>query len=228
MGKLRIAFCGYREWALEVFENIRSNSCLDKPILIKSREEYDEWIAGVVPPLDLALFVGWSWLIPPQVLKRFLCLGIHPSNLPDYRGGSPIQNQIVRGLRSTKLSLLTLDEGIDEGDIWLKEDLSLEGDSMRMVFDNIVRSSTRLLSRFFATYPGIQPEKQRNGEGSYYKRRKPADSRITTRQIESMKLEELYNFIRCLTDPYPNAYLEDERGNRLYFKDVHFEPALGE
>ena len=34
--------------------------------------------------------------------------------------------------------------------------------------------------------------------------------------------EELYNFIRCLTDPYPNAYLEDDEGNRILFTGVKY------
>ena len=226
MPKLRIAFCGYREWALELFGTIRSNPHLDQPTLIKSKEEYDEWMSRHPPVLDFILFVGWSWLIPPQVLKDYLCLGIHPSDLPDFRGGSPIQNQIISGVKKTKISLMTLAEKIDEGDVWLKEDLSLEGANMRMIFNNIVQSSSRLLNRFFAIYPDIQPERQRHGGGCFRKRRKPADSRITMRQMETMELEELYDFIRCLTEPYPNAYLEDEHGNRLFFKEVRFEAAL--
>ena len=40
-----------------------------------------------------------------------------------------------------------------------------------------------------------------------------------------MTLKELYNFIRCLTDPYPNAFIEDNEGNRLVFKNVNYIPA---
>ena len=223
MRKIRIAFCGYREWANEIFENIKHNPRLDNPILIKSKEEYDIWILDAPSELDFILFVGWSWIIPQRVLTKYLCLGIHPSNLPDFRGGSPIQNQIICGIKETYISLMTLHEKIDEGDIWIKEDLSLEGDNVRIIFDNIVGSSIRLLNKFFNKYPDIQAEKQRIGEGSCYKRRKAEESKITIKQMETMSLEDLYNFIRCLTDPYPNAYLEDEHGNRLFFKEVRFQ-----
>ena len=37
-----------------------------------------------------------------------------------------------------------------------------------------------------------------------------------------MNTEELYNFIRCLEDPYPNAFIEDEVGT-ISFKKVAFK-----
>jgi methionyl-tRNA formyltransferase len=225
MRKIKIVYCGYREWALEVFDNIKINSCLDNPMLIKSKEEYDKWISDSPHDLDFILFVGWSWIVPVHILKKYLCLGIHPSDLPDFRGGSPIQNQIISGISRTKVSLITLAEKIDEGDIWLKEELSLQGDNIRMIFGNIASSSIRLLNNFFSVYPDIQAVKQNTEAGSNYRRRKPEDSKLSIQQMEKMGLEELYNFIRCLSDPYPNAYLEDEHGNRLCFKEVSFYKA---
>ncbi len=225
MRKIKIVYCGYRKWALEVFDNIKINSCLDNPMLIKSKEEYDKWISDSPQDLDFILFVGWSWIVPVHILKKYLCLGIHPSDLPDFRGGSPIQNQIIHGISRTKVSLITLAEKIDEGDIWLKEELSLEGDNIRMIFGNIASSSIRLLNNFFSVYPDIQAVKQNTAAGSNYRRRKPEDSKLSIQQMEKMGLEELYNFIRCLSDPYPNAYLEDEHGNRLCFKEVSFYKA---
>ena len=37
-----------------------------------------------------------------------------------------------------------------------------------------------------------------------------------------MSVKTIYNFIRCLTDPYPNAYFEDDKGDKVFFKDVSF------
>jgi methionyl-tRNA formyltransferase len=61
-----------------------------------------------------------------------------------------------------------------------------------------------------------------NYKGSYFKRRKPAESKITYEDLNTKSLSEIYDFIRCLTDPYPNAYMEDQNGNRLIFKEVHY------
>ena len=45
---------------------------------------------------------------------------------------------------------------------------------------------------------------------------------MTWELLSNMELKEVYNLIRALTDPYPNIYIEDHAGNRLYFKEVEF------
>ena len=113
---------------------------------------------------------------------------------------------------------------IDSGDIWLKEDLCLEGDSIKEIFDNITNSSIKLLNNFFNLYKTLKPEKQDIYLGSYHKRRKPEQSKIQVDDFKNKPLTEIYNFIRCLTDPYPNAFIEDENGNKLYFTGVKYKP----
>ena len=45
---------------------------------------------------------------------------------------------------------------------------------------------------------------------------------MTWKELESMKLKDVYNLMRALTDPYPNIYIEDNAGNKLYFKKVEY------
>ena len=160
----------------------------------------------------------WQLLL----LDKFLCLGIHPSDLPNYRGGSPIQHQIINGIKKTNVSLFTISEKLDEGDIWLKEKLDLSGNNMDEIFKNIETSSVILLNKFFNLFPNITPTQQDLKLGSYFKRRTPNQSEITLDDFKNKPLEDIYNTIRCLTDPYPNAYIEDSNGNRLVFKEVKF------
>lgn len=218
---LKIAFCGYRSWALDAINKIKLHSCLDFSIIITSKEDYDNTINTLPDDLDFIVFLGWSWIIPKEITDKYLCIGVHPSDLPDFRGGSSLQHQILAGITTTKATLFTLSEKIDAGDIWLKEDLSLEGDSMEEVFDNLTTTSIRLLNEFIFKYPDIRPQKQEGG--TFYKRRKPHESRVNRDAFHFGSLERLYNSIRCLTDPYPNAYIEDDDGNRLYFTGVRYE-----
>ena len=44
----------------------------------------------------------WSWIIPEAVWRRFETVVFHMTDLPYGRGGSPLQNMIVRGLAETK------------------------------------------------------------------------------------------------------------------------------
>ena len=120
------------------------------------------------------------------------------------------------------MSLFTLASKIDSGEIWLKDDLCLKGDDMNSIFDKIIKSSTSLINDFIEMYPDIQSSKQNLEEGSYFKRRKPEQSKLKKNDIEKMSVKSIYNFIRCLTDPYPNAYFEDDKGDKVLFKEVSF------
>ena len=113
---------------------------------------------------------------------------------------------------------------IDAGDIWLKETLDLSGDSVNEIFQNIIFSSIKLLNIFFDKYPNISPIEQDISKGSYSKRRKPEQSLLTKNDFNRMSLKEIYNFIRCLTDPYPNAYMQDQDGNKLVFTSINYIP----
>ena len=84
-------------------------------------------------------------------------------------------------------------------------------------------SAINIFNIFFDLFSQTKPNKQNIKEGSYYKRRKPYESKIEIDDFKNKSLEEIYNFIRCLSDPYPNAYLEDSEGNRLYFKEVDYK-----
>ena len=50
----------------------------------------------------IIFFIFWSKMVPLKFLSRYLCIQFHTSNLPKFRGGSPIQNQIVKGITKTR------------------------------------------------------------------------------------------------------------------------------
>jgi len=221
--KTNVIFCGYREWALKIIEQVSDHSNINSIGVIKTIDEYREKESNFSEDTDIILFLGWSWIIPPKVTSKFLCLGVHPSDLPQYRGGSPIQNQIINGLTESKVTLMTLSENkLDAGDIWLKNKLSLKGDNIDKIFNHIIESSVSLLNYFFSQFPNIEPIKQDISKGTYFKRRQPKDSCIFLDDFKKISLVEFYNQVRCLTYPYPNLYLEDKAGNKLYIKEVEF------
>lgn len=219
-----VILCGYREWAFQIFKKIYDNPNINVIATFKSNQEFKERILTIeTKRIDFIIFIGWSWKIEMGVTQKFLCLGIHPSDLPYFRGGSPLQHQIMQGVKKSKVTLMTLSpDKIDAGEIWLKEDLDLSGDSMNDVFKNLITSSTKLLNEFLNEYPGIIAKEQNIKDGTYYKRRKPEESRLSKQDFANKTLKELYDFIRSLTDPYPNAYIEDEFGNKLVFKNVTY------
>jgi methionyl-tRNA formyltransferase len=178
---------------------------------------YRPWNSPLKPditkPEDLALidlwkpewvfFLDWSWKVPSEVLRKYKCVCFHESDLPNFRGGSPIQHQIRRGITKTKLTAFLMDEGLDTGDILLQEDLSLEG-HLRNIFARCVALYPKMISQI--VNGKFTPRKQ-EGKGSYFARRTPKDSEFDIFEFKDASLTKIYNVIRMLEDPYPNAFM---------------------
>lgn len=225
--KINVYFFGYRDWAINIINEISVHEKINDYKIFETFDEYkiveQEILLGEIN-IDICVFIGWSWILPSGVTDRMLCVGIHPSDLPAYRGGSPIQNQIIDGLKESKVTLMTLSsKKLDAGNIWLKERFSLEGDSIQEIFLNIQKSSVELLNKFFNMYPNIISIEQDINAGSYKKRRHEKESKIEWDEFKEDNFDNLYNKIRCLTEPYPNAFIEDSFGNRMYITGVRFE-----
>ena len=213
---MRIACVGYRDWALNIYDRLAGNS--DHVYLIfRSRAQYNEDVLRDFKP-DVILFYGWSWYVSDQILQDFKCLMLHPSPLPRYRGGSPIQNQIIAGEKASKVSIFLMNGEIDAGDIVAQEYLSLEG-SLSDIFTRIEGVGAQLTSSLFES--GLDPIPQDHSKATYCKRRKPEESEITLDDIKNTKAEYLFNKIRMLADPYPNAFIRTIDGRRLIIKEAY-------
>lgn len=46
----------------------------------------------------------WSYIIPENIYSQYECIVFHMTDLPYGRGGSPLQNLIVRGHTETKIT----------------------------------------------------------------------------------------------------------------------------
>ena len=75
--------------------------------IICSKQTYNENIIHEYVP-DMILWYGWSWIISEKIIENYFCVMLHPSPLPKYRGGSPIQNQIIRGEKYSKVTLFKM------------------------------------------------------------------------------------------------------------------------
>ena len=129
---------------------------------------------------------------------------LHPSPLPRYRGGSPIQNQIIRGEKKSAVTLFKMTKNLDDGDIYFQEEISFEG-SLNNIFNRISKIGFKGTCKIIDG--DYKPVKQDHKYATYFKRRKPEDSEITIEEIKNNIAEYIYNKIRMLDDPYPNAYI---------------------
>lgn len=160
--------------------------------------------------LDLALrrvhpryifFLHWSWWVPKETVDQHECVCFHMADVPYGRGGSPLQNLILRGHRKTKLTALRMVEDFDAGPVYLKEDLCLEG-SAEEIYIRATYLAARMIHRIIEERPEPQPQV---GEPFVFERRKPHQSSIP----ELSDLQALYDYLRMLDAAgYPRAFLE--------------------
>src|SRR5262245_52018328 len=64
-------------------------------------------------------FPHWSDRIPSDVHSNFECVIFHMTDVPFGRGGSPLQNLIVRGITKTRLTALRCVEEMDAGPVYI-------------------------------------------------------------------------------------------------------------
>lgn len=212
---LKIAFIGYRSWAKEIYTNVQSKRELEVLSILSKDDFSEQKIINFNP--DLVLFYGWSWIIEEDLLVRFKCLMLHPSPLPKYRGGSPIQNQIISGEVKSKVSIFIMNNAMDAGDLVGQSNYSLEG-SLDSIFERIISRGTALTLDIIDN--GLKPVKQDHKEATYCKRRKPEESEITLSEIKNKDSIYIYNKIRMLADPYPNAFIKTIDGKKIFIKDA--------
>ena len=210
---MRIVGVGYRDWALEIYETVARQT--DHTLLIiRGKEHYNDKIVLDFKP-DLVLFYGWSWKVSAEITNSIPCIMLHPSPLPKYRGGSPIQNQIIANERSSAVTLFIMNDGVDAGDIIAQKEFSLGG-HLEEIFERITAIGLELTLDILEH--GFVRTIQDDSQASYCKRRTPEESEITIEELMNAKSSYLYNKIRMLEDPYPNAFIRTADGMRLVIK----------
>jgi methionyl-tRNA formyltransferase len=201
---------GYRDWALNIYSRIQKNSN-HEVIIIKCQKNFDISFLNELNP-DLVLFYGWSWKVPEEIFLRFECLMLHPSDLPKFRGGSPIQNQIISNVVKSKVTIFKITSETDAGPILVKKDLDLSGE-LSAIFDRIEEAG------FEATMDVLNENftylEQSDELATYSARRMPYQSEITLEDLKTSSGLEIYNKVRCLQEPYPNAFIRMSDGTKL-------------
>jgi len=215
---MKIALVGYRNWAMNIYDNV-SQETSHKFIRINSKEDFSEEKLVNFDP-DFILFYGWSWIVSRNLIDNYKCVMLHPSPLPRYRGGSPIQNQIINGETLGAVSIFLMDDGIDTGPIIDQEEISLLG-SLDDIFNRIITIGSKLTINFINN--GYVLKTQDHSKATNFKRRKESDSEILLDELVNKDSTFLMNKIRMLQDPYPEPYIKTCDGKRLIILEAKIE-----
>lgn len=116
---MKLAYSPVKEYALE------KNLKIYQPIKIKNNTEFLDEIKTLNP--DVICVVAYGKILPKEILEipKLGCINVHGSLLPKYRGAAPIQWAVLNGDKTTGITTMYMNEGMDTGDMILKEEVEI-------------------------------------------------------------------------------------------------------
>jgi methionyl-tRNA formyltransferase len=199
---MNIIICTIKSWNIkEAYHFKEKYESKHNIMIISNKNDLNYEKLQLFKP-DYIFFPHWSYIIPDNICDNWNCIVFHMTDLPFGRGGSPLQNLIVRNIKETKISALKVSNILDGGPVYLKENLNLNGTA-----EEIYLRASKII--FHIMIPqminnDIVPVEQK-GEIVTFKRRTAEDSLIDS----NMNLEQIYDYIRMLDgEGYPKAYIQ--------------------
>ena len=156
----------------------------------------------------LAVMSGYAKIVKKPFLGCFPAgvINLHGGPLPHYRGGSPLNWQMLRGEREIGLSLLFTEEGVDTGPVLASDRFPLGPDETidEVVAKTLPRFARMLLEVLAARRQGrLRPEPQPSASARYFAKRLPEDGYIDWRTSSAQQVHDL---VRALSGSYPGAF----------------------
>ena len=204
-----------KQWNIDAFNNEITKFPGDWHLITDKDELSFDNVKKINP--DYIFFPHWNHIVTEDILNLSKCICFHETDLPYGRGGSPIQNLIVRGHNSTFISAIKMVSKLDAGPVYYKRKLSLEGTA-----GQIYRRASSIIAGLIFDIITFNPvAKNQIGDPVIFKRRTPDQSEVT-KSIKTKK--DFYNHIRMLdADTYPRAFF-----NMFEFRFELSKPILKE
>jgi methionyl-tRNA formyltransferase len=166
------------------------------------RPEVVEQLRAMAP--EAMVVVGYGQIIPQSILDippRGI-INVHASLLPKYRGAAPIQWAIARGEKTTGVTTMKIDAGLDTGAMLLKWETEIREEETAVELGaRLAVAGADLLQRTLEKLPTIVPEAQDNAQATLAPILKREDGHIDWK----MPAREILNRARGF-QPWPGAY----------------------
>ena len=220
----RYVFFAYRDWAINIFNNIQKEFNDDFILITNKNLCTLEFINQLNP--TVIFFYGWSWFVDQKIINYCPCLCLHPSKLPKYRGGSPIQHQIINGENTSAVTIFRMNDTLDAGDIYFQKEFDLIGylpDILNKIQNLGIEGTIKFIMEFkYNNIDNINFIKQNNEEATIYKRLKPTNSEITSEDFKNYDAKYFYDKVRCLQEPYPKCYIKCKTG-KIILNNIDYD-----
>ncbi len=155
---------------------------------------------------DIMVVVAFGQILSKEILDmpRFGCVNVHASLLPKYRGAAPIQWAVIQGEKVTGVTTMRMDEGIDTGDMILKEEVKLrEDETGGSLFDRLAQKGAELCVRT------LQEIEKGTAEYIPQNHKEATHTSMIKKQLGEIDWKKPARELECLIrglNPWPSAY----------------------
>lgn len=155
---------------------------------------------------DIMVVVAFGQILTKEILDmpKYGCVNVHASLLPKYRGAAPIQWAVINGEKVSGVTTMRMDEGIDTGDMILKEEVELDSEETGgSLFERLAKTGAELCVK---TLTAIE-----DGTATYTPQdnAQATHTKMIKKQLGEIDFtnpaEEIERLIRGL-NPWPSAY----------------------
>lgn len=176
---------------------------------------------------DVAIVVDYGNLLPKQVLDipRRGFLNVHPSLLPRLRGASPIRSALLNDERATGVSIMLVNEAMDEGPIVAQKKIEVEpwplGNAALETI--LLQEGGKLLAQILPQWVAgeVDAHEQNHDVATYSEKIKKEDGLL------DLKADSYKNLLKIRAyEGWPGTYSFYERGGkkiRVAIIDAHIE-----
>ncbi len=155
---------------------------------------------------DIIITCAYGQIIPEEILykPKYKGVNVHASLLPKLRGGAPIHRAIMEGYKETGITIMYMNDKMDEGNIIAQEAIKIEDtDNVGILHNKLSKLGSDLLIK---TLPSIfngtnKSIRQNNDDATYGYNIKREDELIDFKR----NVKDVYNKVRGLY-PFPIAY----------------------
>ncbi len=154
-----------KEWNIPVVAPEKLAKKVGNKFELTNNEVYEQ-IKKVNP--DVLVLSSYGKILPKEILEipKIAPVNVHPSLLPKYRGPAPIQSPILNGDKTTGVTIMKMNEKMDEGDIYLKGRYVLKGDETAESLSKVLAEIAKDLLHHTIHYLAVKKLKTKPQEPS--------------------------------------------------------------
>lgn len=175
-----------------------------QPEKVRNNSEFIEQISALNP--DVICVVAYGKILPKEILDipRLGCINVHGSLLPKYRGAAPIQWAVLNGDRVTGITTMYMGEGMDTGDMILKQEVEIgEDETTGELWNRLSKIGAELLVKTLECVEnGTAP---REKQGNDFTMAPMLNKEMSKINWETKTAVEIKNLVRGL-NPIMGAY----------------------